>query len=237
MTDNASTTPDVPTTSYAFRVWKIDKKSLTLLSTTPAGTSKKDRGARKQEQAQNPMIAGLDAPLGAWPKGGDVMEAVCNADAADHNDPEWVAAHTHTDGRVASPGPECRGNGGHGCGVYATTQVEIVSRYLGEGVDVVFGLVEMGGETLPCDLGYRAEWVRPAALFLLPDILSRVSDTTVIKLAKEYDVPVLMPNKLEADAYRDEVDEFRANLAREQAIADQADSVSIPDYVPSNWTL
>ena len=83
-----------------------------------------------------------------------------NADNAELDDngnhtPEWTVAHTHADGTVASPGPQCLGNGGHGCGVYATTQPEIVSRYLGEGTDVVFGLVEMGGETLPCELGYR----------------------------------------------------------------------------------
>ena len=51
-------------------------------------------------------------------------------------------------------------------------------------------------------------------------------------------MPVLVPDKLEADAFRPEVDEFRAELARKEAIEAQVEAEpQIPDYVPANWTL
>ena len=51
---------------------------------------------------------------------------------------------------------------------------------------MVFGLVEMGGETLPCELGYLAlvgAGRAGTARSWPPRSLSRVSDSTVIKLA------------------------------------------------------
>ena len=51
------------------------------------------------------------------------------------------------------PDPDCT------CGIYATTDLEVVNDYLGDEAPVL-GIVELGGRTIPATQGYRAEAAR-----------------------------------------------------------------------------
>jgi hypothetical protein len=124
----------------------LDRAHLTLGSTTPAG------GFQKRNAKEAWMAGALAAPLGARPKD-DSLEARCNALSTYEDKDAFNAAHfADNDGRVGIPGPNCKGSGGHGCGIYATTDLSIINTYLSRTAPIL-GIVEMaaGCSTAPRD--------------------------------------------------------------------------------------
>jgi hypothetical protein len=196
MTD--MTVPDVPQTFLAFRTWSLDKAHMSLGSTTPAGGFSKAKGVKELWMAN-----ALGAPLGAWPKDGECLTAKCSARESFDNDEAFEAAHLFAgDGRIASPGPECKGSGGHGCGIYATTDLGIINTYLSRSAPVM-GLVELGGRVLECPQGYRAEFARVAAILLIDEVLTKpLSHDVATKVADTYGVPALVPISTRPEDYR-----------------------------------
>jgi hypothetical protein len=194
MTD--TTVPDVPQTFLAFRVWSLDKAHMNLGSTTPAGGLKK--GCVKELWMAN----ALGVNLGSWPKD-DSLVAKCTARGDFDDDDAYEAAHLFAgDGRVASPGPECKGSGGHGCGIYATTDLGVINTYLSRTTSVM-GVAELGGRVLECPQGYRAEFARVAAVLLIDEVLTKpVSHDILRKVARSYGVPAIVPFSTEPEAYR-----------------------------------
>jgi hypothetical protein len=197
--------PDVPTTYLAWRVWGLDKRTLTLTSTTPAGVSRKDREAQRES---HPLLAGLGDPLGAWPKASEIdptgaLAARCHAPGSDEQTDDWRLIHP--EGRV--PSPECAGAGGHGCGIYATTDLGVANRYL-SGQHPVFGLVELTGRVLDCEQGYRAEFARVAAILMINEALT-IDQGMLAKIAEAYSVPTIVPVSLVPEDHRDLIDAWQ----------------------------
>ncbi len=191
----------MPQTFLAFRTWTLDRTHQTLGSTTPAGgfSSKKAKEASW-------MVGALGIPLGAWPKDGESMEARCSARDMFEDDDQFDVVHLGKDGRVASPGPECKGSGGHGCGIYSTTDLGIINTYLSRTAPVL-GVVELGGRVLPCPQGYRAEFARVAAILLIDEVLTKpVSHDMLRKIARAYDVPALIPHSTDPEQYREAIE-------------------------------
>jgi hypothetical protein len=180
----------------AFRSWTLDRARLTLGSTTPAG------GFQKKSARDAWMAGALAAPLGAWPKH-DSLEANCNARNTYEDDEAFEEAHfAGNDGRVAIPGPECKGTRGHGCGIYATTDLSIINTYLSRTAPIL-GIVEMGGRVLDCAQGYRAEFASVAAILLIDEVLTKpIGHSLLEKVANIYGVPAIVPFSTVAEDYR-----------------------------------
>lgn len=194
------TIPDVPATYLAFRTWTYDRAHQTLGSTTPAG------GYTKARDKDAWMAGALSAPLGAWPKD-DSLVAACNARARFDSDEAYNEAHyCDRDGKIAAPGEKCTGNGGHGCGIYATTDLGIINRYLSRTAPVL-GVVELGGRVLDCEQGYRAQYASVAAILLIDEVLTKpVSHDLLRKVARAYGVPAVVPHSTLAEDYREVID-------------------------------
>ena len=191
-----SITPDVSQTYLTWRVWGWQKGVLT--STTPAGVSKAEREKR---EAQHPLLAGLEAPLGEWaiPTVGNdgVMVAQCNARG------EYDALkHTDESGLECAPGLECS------CGIYAAKDLELASRYLSK-KHPVFGLVELSGRVIDCEMAYRAQYARVAAILAINEALT-LEHGALAKIAATYGVPLLTPTSLSAQAHREAIEEWQA---------------------------
>jgi hypothetical protein len=195
--------PDVPQTFLAFRTWTLDKARMQLGSTTPAGGYRAKGKAAKELWMAN----ALGVNLGAWPKDGECLTAKCTARSDFEDDDAYEAAHLYAgDGRVASPGPECKGSGGHGCGIYATTDLGVINTYLSRTAPVM-GVVELGGRVLECPQGYRAEFVRVAAILLIDEVLTKpLSQDMLRKVAKAYGVPALVPTSTRPEDYREAIE-------------------------------
>jgi hypothetical protein len=95
------------------------------------------------------------------------------------------------------PDPECT------CGLYATTDLELVNRYLDHEAPVL-GIVELGGRTIPATKGYRAEAAKVVALLLIDEMFT-LRHTVLAKVANHYRVPSLVPHSAVADEYRSEL--------------------------------
>ncbi len=149
------------------------------------------------------MAGAPAAPLGAWPKDGEGLLAKCTAQHSFANDDEFTAAHFRDkDGRIASPGPECKGSGGHGCGIYSTTELGVIDTYLSRSAPV-FGLVELSGRVMECEHGYPAEYAAVAAILLIDEVLSKpVSHDLLRKVARAYGVQALVPHSTRSEDYR-----------------------------------
>src|SRR5258708_28931878 len=118
------------------------------------------------------MGGGLGTPPAGGHKDGEGMGARCSAREMCQDAGQFGVVHLGKDGRVASPGPECKGSGGHGCGIYSTTDLGIINTYLSRTAPVL-GVVELGGRVLPCPQGYRAEFARVAAILLIDEVLTK----------------------------------------------------------------
>jgi hypothetical protein len=147
------------------------------------------------------MATAMASPAGAWPHDRPIT-ATCRAKGDDaHEDPV--------------PGRECT------CGIYATTDLEIISGYYSRYAPVA-GIVELGGRVIPATQGYRAAVARVAVIFLLDEALPEAEDhETLRKLAAAYKVPAVVPHSSDPEAYRElasspslaiEVDEFLRGL-------------------------
>lgn len=129
------------------------------------------------------MAKAMSSPEGDWPQR-SVLSASCRARGEDrHDDPV--------------PGQECT------CGVYATTDLDVISGYLNRFAPVL-GVVEMGGRVIPATNGYRAAYARVAAILLIDEALTE-PHSVLRKLAAAYKAPAVVPHSACAEDYREVV--------------------------------
>lgn len=121
----------------------------------------------------------MSAPGGDWPRQ-RVLTASCRAKDK-HDDPV--------------PGQECT------CGIYATTDLDVISGYLTRSAPVL-GVVEMGGRLIPATNGYRAAFARVAVILLIDEALTE-PHATLRKLAAAYKVPAVVPHSADPEDYRE----------------------------------
>ena len=128
------------------------------------------------------MIANaISLPEGEW-RPGELMVAQCFRDKK------------HAGG---IPDPDCS------CGIYATTEIEVVNDYLGDEAPVL-GIVELGGRTIPATQGYRSEVGLVAGLLLIDEVLT-LEHADLITIADKYKVPALVPHSTRPEDYRSEI--------------------------------
>jgi len=172
--------PDYPQTRLALRAWQLDKASLSVrsLSAPPAG--------RKASWLAKAMAA----PLGNWPHG-EPLAATCSRPpvAKKKKDDDGEPDH----GRV--PSPHCT------CGIYATTDLEVIGGYLSR-LAPVLGVVELGGRIIPATQGYRAAFARVAVILLLDEALTEPWPL-LRDLAAAYRVPAVIPHSADPEDYRE----------------------------------
>lgn len=127
------------------------------------------------------MATAMASPAGAWPHGRP-LAAHCpvTGDKA-HDDPV--------------PGQECS------CGIYATTDLDIISKYLSRWAPVL-GIVELGGRVIPATQGYRAAYARVAVILLVDEALTE-PHSVLRKLAAAYKVPAVVPHSTDPEDYRE----------------------------------
>jgi hypothetical protein len=121
----------------------------------------------------------MASPDGDWPYRG-VLTASCRS-RDKHDDPV--------------PGRECS------CGIYATTDLEVISFYVSRAAPVL-GVVEMGGRVIPATQGYRAAFARVAVILLIDEALTE-PHAVLRKLAAAYRVPAVVPHSADPEDYRE----------------------------------
>jgi len=95
------------------------------------------------------------------------------------------------------PSPDCS------CGIYATTDLEVINGYLSRSAPVL-GIVELGGRLIPATQGYRAAYARVAAVLLIDEALTEPHGL-LRDLAAAYRVPAIVPFSTDPDQYREAV--------------------------------
>jgi hypothetical protein len=169
--------PDFPQTRLALRAWQIDRAALAVRSlNSPAG--------RKPSWIAKAMAS----PAGNWPHDRP-LAAVCPLPPRQKKkDDEEFAEH----GPV--PAKDCS------CGIYATTDLEIINGYLSRTAPVL-GIVELGGRVIPATQGYRAAYARLAVILLVDEALTE-PHAVLRDLADAYRVPAVIPFSVRAEDYR-----------------------------------
>jgi hypothetical protein len=174
-------TPDFPQTRLAMRAWQFDRASLMVRSlNAPMG--------RKPSW----MAKAMASPAGNWPHAAP-LAATC---AVQHRVPRKPK-----DGEEAEephgpiPGRKCT------CGIYATTDLDVIAHYLTRSAPVL-GIVEMGGRLIPASQGYRAAAARVAVILLIDEALTEPHGV-LRDLAAAYRVPAVVPHSADPEDYRE----------------------------------
>lgn len=128
------------------------------------------------------MAKAMASPAGDWPHG-RVLGAACSLEGTKKQ---------HDD---AVPGKDCT------CGIYATTDLDIISGYLRRSAPVL-GVVEMGGRVIPATQGYRAAYARVAVILLIDEALTE-PHRILRRLAAAYRVPAVVPHSTDPESYRE----------------------------------
>lgn len=191
--------PDTPETALAFRTWRVGSDNRLLSINAPSVTGNAGGGKPKPSWIHQRLAS----PEGGWPPG-KPLKAECG-----------LRRSNKDHGPV--PGENC------GCGIYATTELKVINRYLGTRVidgtiadqGPVLGIVELGGRVFPAKQGYRAEYARVAAILLINPAYSLPRERLEI-IADLYRVPLLVPHSVKPEDYR-------ALLSRGPSIADEAE--------------
>jgi hypothetical protein len=170
-----------PMTRLALRAWQFDRASLSVrsLNAPPAG--------RKASWLAKAMAA----PEGNWPHD-RALEATCS------RPPVAVKKKKDDDGEPDHgriPSPHCS------CGIYATTDLDVINGYLHRSSPVL-GVVELGGRIIPATQGYRAAYARVAVILLLDEALTEPWPV-LRELAAAYRVPAVIPHSAIAEDYRE----------------------------------
>lgn len=127
------------------------------------------------------MAKALSSPHGSWPHG-RIQAASCPKRGEDkHDDPV--------------PGQECS------CGIYATTDLDVIDGYLRRDSPVL-GVVELGGRVIPATQGYRAAHARVAVILLVDESLTE-PHAVLRRLAAAYKIPAVVPMSADPEAYRE----------------------------------
>lgn len=130
---------------------------------------------------QSWMAKAMASPAGSWPYGRPIAARCPLTGDKQHDDPV--------------PGRECS------CGIYATTDLDIISSYPSKSAPVL-GVVELGGRVIPATQGYRAAYARVAVILLIDEALTE-PHATLRKLADAYKVPAVVPHSVVPEDYRE----------------------------------
>jgi len=179
MTGITGKAPDFPQTRLALRAWGFDRTLMTVRSlNAPAG-------GRKATWLAKAMAS----PAGSWPHSRPLAAACPLPPRRKKKDDEEFAEH----GPV--PAKDCS------CGIYATTDLEVINGYLSR-VAPVLGVVEMGGRVIPATQGYRAAYARVAVILLVDEALTE-PHSVLRDLADAYRVPAVIPHSADPEDYRE----------------------------------
>lgn len=175
----AGKAPDFPQTFLALRCWRLDGTAMAVRSLNAPAVGKKSSWIAKA----------LAAPTGNWPLDRPIA-ATCTLPARPkkgEDDPE------QEHGPV--PAKDCT------CGIYATTDLDVISHYLSRSAPVL-GIVELGGRVIPATQGYRAAYARLAAVLLIDETLTE-PHSLLRELADAYRVPAVVPHSADPEDYRE----------------------------------
>lgn len=207
--------PDVPVTALAFRTWRLSESGRLLSINAPSLTGKAG-GSGNQQVRKVSWIHRAMASDGqdGWPIGGPLV-AHCGVMGtnADKNEDH---------GRI--PAKNCT------CGIYATTSIRVIDRYLGNEViqgtiairGPVLGIVEMGGRVVPATQGYRAEYARVAAILEIGAEFS-LSGPQLRQIAATYKVPLLRDTSKDPEDYRAAIEESMPAVMDPSSVGDEAE--------------
>jgi hypothetical protein len=173
-----------PQTRLALRTWQVDRASMAVRSlNAPMG-----RGG-------NWIAKQMAQPAGNWPHDRP-LAATCSLGARPRRKRKGDSEEEEVPhGPV--PDRNCT------CGIYATTDLDIINAYLRRDSPVL-GVVELGGRLIPATQGYRAAYARVAAILLVDEALTEPHGL-LRDLAAAYRVPALVPHSASADDYREAV--------------------------------
>jgi len=132
----------------------------------------------------------MASPVGNWPHDRP-LAATCAAPPARKKKGDDDGEPDH--GPV--PGKECS------CGIYATTDLEVINGYLSRTAPVL-GVVELGGRVIPATQGYRAAYARLAVILLVDEALTE-PHSVLRDLADAYRIPAVIPFSADPEDYRE----------------------------------
>ena len=173
--------PDYPQTRLALRAWQIDRAALSVRSLNAPSAGRKASWLAKA----------MAAPIGNWPHGAPLAATCSQPPVRKRKKDEDDGEPDH--GRV--PSPHCS------CGIYATTDLEVIAGYLSRTAPVL-GVVELGGRIIPASQGYRAAYARVAVILLLDEALTEPWPL-LRELADAYRVPAVVPHDADPESYRE----------------------------------
>jgi len=169
--------PADPQTRLALRSWQVDRAAMAVRSlNAPLG------------RRPNWMAKAMAAPAGNWPHDQPIT-ATCALPKPRRKKDDDEEPH----GPV--PDPQCS------CGIYATTDLEVINGYLSRTAPVL-GIVELGGRLIPATQGYRAAYARVAVILLIDEALTEPHGL-LRDLAAAYRVPAVVPHSASAEDYRE----------------------------------
>lgn len=175
--------PDFPQTRLALRAWMFDRSAMTVQSLNAPQSGRKASWIAKA----------MASPEGSWPHDRP-LAATCpvppkprkkKGDEDEDDGPEH--------GPV--PSPHCS------CGIYATTDLDIIHGYLRKSSPIL-GVVELGGRVIPASQGYRAAYARVAVILLVDEALTE-PHKTLRRIAEAYRVPAVIPHSVDPEDYRE----------------------------------
>lgn len=167
----------MPQTRLALRSWQLDRASMSVRSlNAPMG------------RKSNWIAKAMAAPAGNWPHD-HPLAAACPLPPRKARKGEEEMPH----GPV--PAADCT------CGVYATTDLDVINGYLSRSAPVL-GIVELGGRLIPATQGYRAAYARVAVILLVDEALTE-PHSVLRDLADAYRVPAVVPHSADPEDYRE----------------------------------
>lgn len=173
--------PDFPQTRLALRSWQIDRAAMAVRSlNAPMG------------RKANWIAKAMAQPEGNWPRD-HPLAATCALGAPKPRRRKKGGEEEPEHGPV--PDPRCT------CGIYATTDLDVINGYLARSAPVL-GIVELGGRLIPASQGYRAAYARVAVILLVDEALTEPHGL-LRELADAYRVPAVIPHSADPEDYRE----------------------------------
>jgi len=184
MTDGVTgkAVPDYPQTRLALRAWQFDRAAMAVRSLNAALPGKR----------ANWIAKAMASPVGNWPHDYP-LAATCSLGAPKRRRKKAEDDEEPEHGPV--PDPQCS------CGIYATTDLDVINTYLSRSAPVL-GVVELGGRLIPASQGYRAAYARVAVILLVDEALTEPHGI-LRDLAAAYKVPAVIPHSAVAEDYRE----------------------------------
>jgi len=169
-----------PQTRLALRCWIFDRAAMAVRSLNSPAAGRKASW----------MARAMASPEGIWPHG-QPLAATCSRPPVSKKKKDDDDEPDH--GPV--PSPHCS------CGIYATTDLDVINGYLPR-IAPVLGIVELGGRLIPASQGYRAAYARLAVVLLVDDALTEPHGV-LRDLADAYRVPAVIPHSADPEDYRE----------------------------------